>query len=63
MKLNTDTVFYHIWYSIRGDWSDQVEHRLQILLEILPKTSIKDKPKMQEWLEFKKEIEDAKTKI
>lgn len=66
MKLNADTVFYHIWYSIRGDWSDGVIHRLQILLDLLPQTSIKDKPKMKDWLTYCKDewgndIEDGRT--
>lgn len=66
MKINADTVFYHIWYSIRGDWSDHVVRRLEILLELLPQTSIKDKSKMKEYLDYcKKEwgdgIEDGRT--
>jgi len=49
-KLNHDYAFYHIWYSIREDWSNDVIERLKRLLKILPFTTLIEKDEMREYL-------------
>lgn len=51
IELNPDTIFYHIWCSIRGDWSQGIKERGEMLLEILPKTTLKHKEEMKDLIE------------
>lgn len=46
-----NNVFYRIFESIREDWTCGVGERGRWLLEILPRTSVREKEKMREHLE------------
>ena len=51
MNLKHDNVFYHMYSSIRYDWTNGVKERGEWLLEILPFTSVIDKNGMKDLLE------------